>query len=918
MKILSLPVAAVFAFVAVPAAAQHPAGGGTLHDPREVHLADVVQLTHGGENAEAYWSPDGERLSFQSTRPPYACDQIFTMSSRQPSEPELVSTGEGRTTCAYYTFPAGDRILFASTHATQTECPPPPDMSQGYVWPIEAAYDIWSAKPDGSELARLTDSPGYDAEATVCPVDGRILFTSMRDGDLDLYVMNADGSDVKRLTKTPGYDGGGFFSADCTKIVWRASRPEGKALEDYQSLLAQGLVRPSRLEIWVADADGSNPYQVTRLGAASFAPYFYPDGQRILFSSNYGDPKGREFDVWAIDADGTDLERITHTSGFDGFPIFSPDGTRLAFGSNRNQGKPGETDVYVARWVDAPVVAVPDRAEDRYAADVAWLAADAREGRGPGTAGLAAAADYIEARFRELGLAPAGENGTYRQGFEIVTELTSGPKTDLKVDGEAIAAESFVPLAFSTAGPVAGEVVFAGWGISLAENGHDDYAGIDAEGKIVLVRRFTPKGGAFEEPREERRYSDLRYKAFNAREHGAIGMLVVDLPPADAEGKMEEEAPLPKLSVDEQGDAGLPAAAVSRALGERLAEGGHRASVEVELVRTTAPATNVVARLDPGAPAADARPVVVGAHYDHLGHGGANSMAPGSDEIHNGADDNASGTAALLETARSLAGRRAELARPVIFVAFSGEERGLLGSTAYTRHPPGGLDLGSLRAMINMDMVGRLREQALSVLGGDSAAEWKGLVAGVCGARGLACAGSGDGYGPSDQTPFYAAGVPVLHLFTGTHEDYHKPGDDADKINATGGAIVAEVAAELAFDVANRAEALTYQASAGPPPARGDLRSWGASLGTIPDYAAEGGEPGVAIGGVRPGGPAEKAGIRRGDRLVELAGREIRDINDFMFVLRASKPGEEAKAVVVRDGERIETKVTFGESRRRM
>lgn len=919
MKRVPSSIASLALATLASAAAQPPAAPGVLHDPREVHLADVVQLTRGGENAEAYWSPDGERLSFQSTRPPYACDQIFTMSSRAPEEPTLVSTGTGRTTCAYYTFPAGERVIFASTHAAGPDCPTPPDMSQGYVWPIDPGYDLWVARPDGSELARLTDSPGYDAEATVCPQDGRILFTSTRDGDLDLYVMNPDGSEVKRLTATPGYDGGAFFSADCTQIVWRASRPVGQELEDYRRLLAADLVRPSKLEIFVANADGSEARQVTRLGVASFAPYFFPSGERLLFVTNYADPKGRDFDVWAIDADGTDLERITWTASFDGFPIFSPDGTRLAFGSNRNQGKPGETDVYVARWIDAPVDPLPGRAEDRYAADVAWLAADEREGRGPGTAGLAAAADYIERRFREIGLAPAGEGGTFRQGFDVVTALDSGAGTSLAVDGEPAPADAYVPFAFSAPGPVEGEVVFAGWGISAPELGHDDYQGIDVRGKVALVRRFVPKLDAFAEPRDERRYSDLRYKAWNAREQGAIGLLVVDLPPPDAEGKVEEEAPLPKLTVDQQGDAGLPALAVTRAVGERLAAGGARARLAVALERTTARAENVLARLEPGTPTADAAPVLVGAHYDHLGRGGASSMAPGSEEIHNGADDNASGTAALLEAARILAGRRAELDRPVIFAAFSGEERGLLGSTTYTRQPPAGVEIARLRAMINMDMVGRLRDQKLAVLGADSAEEWRGIVEEVCAARRLVCDGAGDGYGPSDQTPFYASGVPVLHLFTGTHDDYHKPSDDAARIHATGGAIVAEVAAELARRVAERATPLTYKASPGPPPAGGDLRSWGASLGTIPDYAGvASGEPGVAVGGVRPGGPADKAGIRKGDRLVELAGREIRDIDDFMFVLRGAKPGEQARAVVVRDGERIEVEVIFGEARRRM
>lgn len=902
--------------LAAPVAAQHPTGTGTLHDPREVHLADVVQLTSGGENAEAYWSPDGERLVFQSTRPPYACDQIFTMPSRRVEEPSLVSTGQGLTTCAYYLYPEGERILYASTHAGSPTCPARPDFSQGYVWRLDPDYEIWSARADGTDLVRLTDSPGYDAEATVCPLDGTVIFTSTRDGDLELYTMRPDGGDVKRLTHTPGYDGGAFFSADCRQIVWRASRPEGEALDEYRRLLGENLIRPNHLEIWVADRDGSNARQVTRLGAASFAPYFFPDGRRILFSTNYGDPKGREFDLWAIDIDGGRLERITYAAGFDGFPVFSPDGRWLAFGSNRNQGKPGETDVYVARWVDALVAAVPDRPEDRFAADVAWLADDAREGRAPGSAGIAAAADFIERRFRDLGLAPAGENGGYRQAFDVVTAISSGPGTALEVDGVAIEADAFVPLAFSSPGPVEAEVVFAGWGITAPDKGHDDYVEVDAQGKIVLVRRFVPKGEAFSQPEDERRFSDLRYKAFNAREHGAVGLLVVDWPPADAEGKVEDEAPLPKLSVDQQGDAGIPAAAVARGLGEQLAAGGARARLAVELERTTARTENVLARLEPGATLRHAGAVVLGAHYDHLGRGGASSLAPGSDEVHNGADDNASGTAALLEAARSLAAIRAELSRTVIFAAFSGEERGLLGSTAFTRHPPAGLAIGDLRAMINMDMVGRLRDQRLAVLGADSAAEWPEIVAATCAPLGLHCAGSGDGYGPSDQTPFYAAGVPVLHLFTGTHDQYHKPSDDAEHIHATGGAFVAEVAARLVRAVAGRPEPLTYRRSAGPPPARGDVRSFGASLGTVPDYAGGEGEVGVLLAGTRPGGPAEKAGMRRGDRLIELGGKEVRDINDFMFILRQARPGEEVGAVVMRDGERIELRVVYGESRR--
>jgi len=306
--------------------------------------------------------------------------------------------------------------------------------------------------------------------------------------------------------------------------------------------------------------------------------------------------------------------------------------------------------------------------------------------------------------------------------------------------------------------------------------------------------------------------------------------------------------------------------------------------------------------------------VLVGAHYDHLGHGGAGSLAPDSHEIHNGADDNASGVAALLEVARQLASPGTHLRRDVFFVAFSGEEAGVLGSTAFTRKPPGGLKLGDLVAMLNMDMVGRLRGNQVTVLGGESAAEWQQIVPPQCDANGLLCTLSGDGYGPSDHSPFYAAGVPVLHFFTGSHEDYHKPSDDAGKINAAGGAHIASLVAGVAETLADQPGRLTYKSAPSPAP-RGDSRSYGASLGTVPDYAGDG-RPGVLLAGVRAGGAAEAAGIQRGDLLVELAGKEIRDIHDFMFVLQSAKPGEKAKAVVVRGGNRMTVEVTFGTSRR--
>ncbi len=319
--------------------------------PEETHFGELRMLTDGGENAEAYFSYAGDRLIFQSTRPPYGCDQIFTMDI-DTAETRLASTGTGRTTCAYF-LPGDESIVYASTHLANPNCPPPPDMSRGYVWPIDPGYDIFRARADGSGIEQLTDTPGYDAEATVSPLGDSIVFTSMRDGDLDIYTMDLDGSNVKRLTDGIGYDGGPFFSPDGSKIVYRTRHPtDPTEIEDYQNLLAEGMIRPSKLEIWVMDADGSNKSQITDLGVAAFAPYFHPSGEKIIFSTNYGDPTGREFDLWMVDLDGGHLEQITFTEGFDGFPMWSPDGKTFVFCSNRNNSNPGETNVFVTEWKD--------------------------------------------------------------------------------------------------------------------------------------------------------------------------------------------------------------------------------------------------------------------------------------------------------------------------------------------------------------------------------------------------------------------------------------------------------------------------------------------------------------------------------------------------------------------------------------
>jgi TolB protein len=263
----------------------------------------------------------------------------------------MVSTGDGRTTCSYY-LPGDKRILYSSTHLGAKACPPRPDFSQGYVWAVYDTFDIFTANPDGSNVKQLTNTPGYDAETTINR-QGKLVFTSKRNGDLDIYTMDADGKNVKQLTNELGYDGGPFWSYDGKQIVYRAYHPQTeKEKTDYTALLKQNLIRPTVLDIWVMNADGSNKRQVTKLNKASFAPYFFPDGNRIIFSSNNADPKGRDFDLYMIKVDGNGLERITFNNTFDGFPMFSPDGKKLVFASNRNAAKQGDTNIFIADWVE--------------------------------------------------------------------------------------------------------------------------------------------------------------------------------------------------------------------------------------------------------------------------------------------------------------------------------------------------------------------------------------------------------------------------------------------------------------------------------------------------------------------------------------------------------------------------------------
>ncbi|MBI5868552.1 MAG: PD40 domain-containing protein [candidate division Zixibacteria bacterium] len=333
------------------ASAPAAATADSLQIPGEKHLANIRQLTFGGENAEAYFDGTGKMLTFQSRRDNWDCDRIFLMGTDGSNVRQLSVRG-GTTTCSFFA-PDDRRVVYCSTYLVDDSCPPKPSYEHGYVWSLYKGFDVFSVKTDGTDLQRLTTTPGYDAEAVYSPDGKKILFTSARDGDLELYTMNPDGSNQTRLTHEVGYDGGGFFSADSRRIVYRAHHPASpEAIADYKKLLADGLIRPSTLEIFVMNADGSDKKQITSNGAANFCPYFHPNGKKIIFVSNMDDPKKRNFDIYLINVDGTGLERVTYNQSFDGFPMFNKDATKLVFASNRNESKPGETNIFIADWVE--------------------------------------------------------------------------------------------------------------------------------------------------------------------------------------------------------------------------------------------------------------------------------------------------------------------------------------------------------------------------------------------------------------------------------------------------------------------------------------------------------------------------------------------------------------------------------------
>ncbi|SKB09224.1 Periplasmic component of the Tol biopolymer transport system [Prosthecobacter debontii] len=954
------------------------------------YLTNARQLTfEGRRSGEGYFSADGTKMVFQSEReegnPFY---QIYLMDL-ETGDQERISPGMGKTTCAWM-HPDGKRILFASTHtdpkSKELQAAEYKDRETSrvrkYSWDYDEHYDIWEYTLADRSLKNLTQTQGYDAEGAYSPDGKSIVFASNRaayqrklsteDEErlkvdkqyfMDIYVADADGQNVRQLTDVPGYDGGPFFSADGKRICWRRFTPKGDVAE-----------------VWTMNVDGSDAHPVTKLGAMSWAPYFHPSGDYLIFTTNLNG--FANFELYIVDAAGKhEPVRVTTTDGFDGLPVFSPDGQKLSWTSGRTSN--GQSQIFMADWNDAAArkalglvkgepssvkevkkVEQPDFSltkSDITPTDlrqhVTYLASDELDGRLTGTEGEKLATQYVADVFKGIGLVPYGDEAWF-EPFEFTAGVALGDDNRLSLQGAEevplTTDKDWRPLSFSQLGEVAAsDIVFAGYGVetpdsATGEDGkpmetYSSYAHLEVKDKWVMVFRYLPEGISKDRRNELTRYASLRHKALVARQKGARGLIIVSGP----NSKVVQQ--LVPMSFDASlASSGIAAISITDALANRLLKPagktvkelqdkldtgdlmgginceGLKLSAKIDIRQEKKTGRNVLGVL----PARDqpdphVAPLIVCAHIDHLGSkGGSNSRAKGDEAnmIHHGADDNASGVAGVIEIAQWLADLKKQgkikLTRDVIFATWSGEELGLLGSSHYVealakmfRGDPNGKLTGMFAACLNMDMIGRF-QKTLVLQGVGSSTWWPKEIEKRNAPIGLPITTQTDAYLPTDSTIFYQRGIPTLNAFTGSHEDYHKPSDTADKIDYDNAAKITRLMGLIARGVATADTNPDFVAMEAPKnkDSRGGLRAY---LGTIPDYA-QGDIKGVKLSGVSPVGPAGKAGVKGGDIIIKLGGKEVLNIYDYTSLMGELKIGQETTITVLRAGQEVELKITPG------
>ncbi len=943
----------------------------TEGDREAVLLSRTRQLIFEGKRSgEGYWNRAGDKIVFQSEREPdNPFYQIYTLDFNT-GDIELISPGDGKTTCAYFNWADESEILFSSTHEDPQAQQKMQDeidfrasgQSRKYAWDYDPNMHLFVRNTQSGQVRQLTDAFGYDAEGSFSPNGEYIAFASTRsayEGDLspqeeailerdvsyfgEIYIMKADGSELKRLTHTPGYDGGPFFSPDGQRIVWRRFDEKGLSAE-----------------VFTMNIDGSDQRQVTDLGAMSWAPFYHPSGQYIIFATN---KLGfANFELFIVDADGRkEPQRVTTTEGFDGLPVFAPEGERLLWTSTRTNT--GQSQLFIAQWdhqaalellaqapqrevaepdelaqqaISAPALGGAEISADELEAKVRFFASDALEGRMTGSDGLKMAADQAVDWFQALGLSPVGESG-FRHSFDFVrsVELASSDGNRLSVKTEQgvtdyTVAQAYMPMAFSANETVQAEVVFAGHGLTAPDElsvQFDDYANIDVEGKLVMVLTGTPEHLSEQDKQALAQIATPRFKAVRAARAGAAGIIFIDDDQSpNGYSTLGREAMLQQAgivaarvqpsvadewilssglegldSIRDQFVAYNPHASTSKPL-------GIDAELAVDLNKVEQSDVNVVGQVR----AQNAsKTIVIGAHLDHLGFGEANSLATGAsrDRIHPGADDNASGSAVVIELAeyfsRLEANAPGTLGANLVFALWSGEELGLIGSSAFL--DSNALEDASVSAYLNFDMVGMLEDNALIVQGLGSSTDWARYLERNNVMAGFDLTLLEDPYVPTDAMAFYLADIPVLAFFTGLHDHYHRPSDKPDNLNYDGLARIAEFGQGVLADL-HQAEPVEFQSVAMSSSQMAAGRGFSVTLGTIPDYASEG--DGVRLSGVREGSPAQRAGVQADDVIVGLAGEAVGDLYDYTAILGELEVGVGVSLVVIRSGEELELMIT--------
>ncbi len=952
----------------------------SLHADESALLEGTRQLTfEGRRSGEGYFSADGKKMIFQSEReegnPFY---QIYLLDL-ETGDIERVSPGMGKTTCAWI-HPNGKKVLFASTQDDAEAAAKQKaeiemresGKARKYTWDYDETFEIFSYDLASKKYTNLTNTQGYDAEGAYSPDGKHIVFASNRqayDGSMseidqkyfkldkkfamEIYIADADGKNAKRLTNEDGYDGGPFFSADGKKICWRRF--------DRKGLTA---------EIFTMNTDGSDEKQLTTMGAMSWAPYFHPSGDYLIFATNIHG--FANFELYLVDAAGKkDPVRVTHTDGFDGLPVFSPDGKQLSWTSKRSSAN--QSQIFLANWNDAharevlglsgkttaaePKTPTVETAaaitEEDIKTHITYLASDELQGRLTGTPGAKKATAYAAAQFKKFGLLPGGDDDRYFQEFGFTAGVAVGKDSKLTLrigdkTSNPVADKDWRPISFSKNGKLADSgIVFANYGIERPKKGKDDedyssYFHADVKGKWVMVLRYSPTDAPEDLRKDLERLSQLRHKATLARRKFAAGIIFVTGPETETRDNL-----VPMRFDASLADSGIPAISISTELATKLVKSAGRdlskiqktldkgemvagftipnASLEavIDVDQEKRTGRNVIGILSAEQKVAHPNPaVVIGAHIDHLGpNAAAGSLAKDGekDQVHHGADDNASGVAAMLEIAEYLADLRKngklDLKRDVIFCAWSGEEIGLLGSSHFVRHTaktvlgdenaPLGLLFSSY---LNMDMVGRL-DKKLVLQGIGSSDYWSGAIERRNAPIGLPIITQKDTYLPTDATNFYLRKIPILNAFTGSHKDYHTPRDTADKINYTGAKDIARLMGLIARGLAIDDSAPKY-VKVDPPKNKGS-RGFRVYLGTIPDYS-QGEVKGVMLSGVSEKGPAGKAGVKGGDIIIGLAGKELLNIYDYTDALSRLKVGKETEIVVKRGDKTLTLKIVPG------